>query len=201
VSGSGKVGFAAGLCVGLLVGSRSGRGLYDKSAATASALMHDPRVRQGATTAAHRAGEAGSAAVGVAARQVKRVRGSDEDEDERDTRDASMTGSGMGMRSGKSSDEARAAARAAGARDASSGMDSRHAAPAASTSSARGKGMANGEPMGGHERSHGHGHHGHGHGTDSAPSAQPRQTGMADGKAEGKTGNGKRDASKDERAD
>lgn len=191
MSGSGKVGFAAGLCVGLLAGSRAGRGLYDRSAATASALMHDPRVRQGATTAAHRAGEAGSAVANAAARQVKRVRGSDEDEDERDTRDASMTGAGMGMRSRKHSrDEAKAAARAAGARDASSGMGT--AQQAGATSSARGKSMSGDEATAGHGH-HGHGHHGHGHGErPSAPSAQPRQTGMSDSK---------RNAAKDERAD
>ncbi|WP_034264946.1 hypothetical protein [Actinospica robiniae] len=174
MSGSGKVGFTAGLCVGLLVGSRAGRGLYDKSAATANSLMHDPRVRQGATTAAQKAGEAGTIMAGAAARQVKRVRNGHEAEDERDTRDASATESGMGMRSGgkNEGEDARAAAKAAGARDASKGMGSMGAkqpAGAAHSDSAH--------------SSHGHGSkHGHGadHRSSSNASAQPRQTGMTD---------------------
>lgn len=68
---SAKLGFAAGLAVGLLVGSRAGRGLYDRSVATASAVVHDPRVRSGATSVVHKAGSAGSSAAGAAARKVK----------------------------------------------------------------------------------------------------------------------------------
>jgi len=205
VSGSGKVGFAAGLCVGLLVGSRSGRGLYDKSAATANSLMHDPRVRRGATTAAQRAGDAGTAMAGAAARQVKRMRNGNEAVDEQDTHDASAAESGMDMGSGKMDmhsgkgdrDDARAAARAAGARDASAGMGSmggKHPTPADAAAASR--------------SGHGHGHKHGGHGADrssssssgssnasksSNASAQPRQTGMADG--------GMGDSARDERAD
>ena len=183
MSGSGKVGFAAGLCVGLLVGSRSGRGLYDKSAATANSLMHDPRVRRGATTAAQRAGEAGTMMAGAAARQVKRVRNGHEAEDERDTLDASAADSGMGMRSGgkDEGDDARAAARAAGARDANKGMgrmESMQPAGAAHSGSAH-----SGH---GHGNKHGHGGDHRGSGSSNSAntanaSAQPRQTGMTDG--------------------
>jgi len=67
----GKLGFTTGLAVGLLAGSRAGRGLYDKSAATATAVVNDPRVRQGATTALHKAGDAGSSVAGAAARKIK----------------------------------------------------------------------------------------------------------------------------------
>ena len=67
---SAKFGFAAGLAVGVLAGSRAGRGLYDRSAAAASAVVHDPRVRSGASTALHRAGSAGSTVAGAAARKV-----------------------------------------------------------------------------------------------------------------------------------
>ena len=68
---SAKLGFAAGLAVGLLAGSRAGRGLYDRSASAASAVVHDPRVRSGATSALHKAGSAGSSVAGSAARKVK----------------------------------------------------------------------------------------------------------------------------------
>jgi hypothetical protein len=68
---SAKLGFAAGLAVGLLAGSRAGRGLYDRSASAASAVVHDPRVRSGATSALHKAGSAGSSVAGSAARRVK----------------------------------------------------------------------------------------------------------------------------------
>ena len=68
---SAKLGFAAGLAVGLLAGSRAGRGLYDRSASAASAAVHDPRVRGGATSVLHKAGSAGSSVAGSAARKVK----------------------------------------------------------------------------------------------------------------------------------
>jgi hypothetical protein len=68
---SAKLGFAAGLAVGLLAGSRAGRGLYDRSASAASAVVHDPRVRGGATSVLHKAGSAGSSVAGSAARKVK----------------------------------------------------------------------------------------------------------------------------------
>jgi hypothetical protein len=67
---SAKLGFTAGLAVGLLAGSRAGRGLYDRSAAAASTVVHDPRVRQGASTAVHRIGSAGSTVAGAAARKI-----------------------------------------------------------------------------------------------------------------------------------
>ena len=67
---SAKLGFAAGLAVGVLAGSRAGRGLYDRSAAAASAVVHDRRVRSGASAALHRAGSAGSTVAGAAARKV-----------------------------------------------------------------------------------------------------------------------------------
>ena len=67
---SAKLGFAAGLAVGVLAGSRAGRGLYDRSAAAASAVVHDQRVRSGASAALHRAGSAGSTVAGAAARKV-----------------------------------------------------------------------------------------------------------------------------------
>ena len=67
---SAKLGFAAGLAVGVLAGSRAGRGIYDRSAAAASAVVHDPRVRSGASSALHRAGSAGSTVAGAAARKV-----------------------------------------------------------------------------------------------------------------------------------
>ena len=66
-----KLGFAAGLMVGVLAGSRAGRGLYDRSAAAATAVVHDPRVRSGASAALHRAGSAGSTVAGAAARKVR----------------------------------------------------------------------------------------------------------------------------------
>jgi hypothetical protein len=78
---SAKLGFAAGLAVGLLAGSRAGRGLYDKSAAAASAVVKDPRVRSGASNALHKAGDAGSSVAGAAARRVKN-RGKADGEDE-----------------------------------------------------------------------------------------------------------------------
>ncbi|HTJ72508.1 MAG TPA: hypothetical protein VL551_33530 [Actinospica sp.] len=78
---SAKLGFAAGLAVGLLAGSRAGRGLYDKSAAAASAVVRDPRVRSGASTALHKAGSAGSSVAGAAARKVKNRGTSDGDGD------------------------------------------------------------------------------------------------------------------------
>lgn len=68
---SARLGFAAGLAVGLLAGSRAGRGLYDRSASAASAVVHDPRVRSGATSVLHKAGSAGSSVAGSAARKVK----------------------------------------------------------------------------------------------------------------------------------
>jgi hypothetical protein len=68
---SGKLGFTTGLAVGLLAGSRAGRGLYDRSAAAATAVVNDPRVRRGASTALHKAGSAGSSVAGAAARKVK----------------------------------------------------------------------------------------------------------------------------------
>ena len=67
---SAKLGFAAGLAVGVLAGSRAGRGIYDRSAAAASAVVHDPRVRSGASSALHRAGSAGSTVAGAAVRKV-----------------------------------------------------------------------------------------------------------------------------------
>ena len=67
---SAKLGFAAGLAVGVLAGSRAGRGVYDRSAAAASAVVHDPRVSSGASAALHRAGSAGSTVAGAAARKV-----------------------------------------------------------------------------------------------------------------------------------
>ena len=67
---SAKLGFTAGLAVGLLAGSRAGRGLYDRSAAAASAVVHDPRVRQGASSALHRVGSTGSTVAGAAARKI-----------------------------------------------------------------------------------------------------------------------------------
>jgi hypothetical protein len=68
---SAKLGFAAGLAAGLLAGSRAGRGLYDRSAAAASAVVHDTRVRRGASTALQKVGNAGSSVAGAAARKVK----------------------------------------------------------------------------------------------------------------------------------
>jgi hypothetical protein len=68
---SAKLGFAAGLAVGLLAGSRAGRGLYDRSVSAANSVVHDPRVRNGATSALHKAGDAGSSVAGAAARKVK----------------------------------------------------------------------------------------------------------------------------------
>ena len=67
---SARLGFAAGLAVGVLAGSRAGRGIYDRSASAASAVVHDPRVRSGASAALHRAGSAGSTVAGAAARKV-----------------------------------------------------------------------------------------------------------------------------------
>jgi hypothetical protein len=67
---SAKLGFAAGLAIGVLAGSRAGRGLYDRSASAASAVVHDPRVRSGASAALHRAGSAGTTVAGAAARKA-----------------------------------------------------------------------------------------------------------------------------------
>ena len=78
---SAKLGFAAGLAVGVLAGSRAGRGIYDRSAAAASAVVHDPRVRSGASAALHRAGSAGSTVAGAAARKVTGRGAGDADSD------------------------------------------------------------------------------------------------------------------------
>lgn len=79
-----KLGFTAGLTVGLLAGSRAGRGLYDRSAAAATAVVHDPRVRRGASTALHKAGSASASVAGAAARKVKHRGDGDGDEAEAD---------------------------------------------------------------------------------------------------------------------
>ena len=42
----GKILFAAGLAVGYVLGTRAGREQYDKMAAAASKLWHDPRVQR-----------------------------------------------------------------------------------------------------------------------------------------------------------
>lgn len=100
---SGKLGFTAGLAVGLLAGSRAGRGLYDRSAATASSVVNDPRVRRGASTALHKAGCAGSSVAGAASRKVtQRVRGEagEHDGDGGDGRDDG-TSDGAGSRDGR----------------------------------------------------------------------------------------------------
>lgn len=97
---SAKLGFAAGLAVGVLAGSRAGRGLYDKSAAAASAVVHDPRVRSGASSALHRAGSAGSTVAGAAARKVtgkgKGPKEEGEGEGEGGGEGGSRTGAGSG---------------------------------------------------------------------------------------------------------
>lgn len=68
---SAKLGFAAGLAVGLLAGSRAGRGLYDRSTAAASAVVNDPRVRSGASSVLNKAKTEGSSMAGAAVRKVK----------------------------------------------------------------------------------------------------------------------------------
>lgn len=79
-----KLGFTAGLAVGLLAGSRAGRGLYDRTAAAATSVVHDPRVRRGASTALHKAGDAGSTVAGAAARKVHHHGDEGEDHEEDD---------------------------------------------------------------------------------------------------------------------
>jgi hypothetical protein len=84
---SAKLGFTAGLAIGLLAGSRAGRGLYDRSAATAQAVVNDPRVRRGASTVLHKAGAAGSSVAGAASRKVtQRGRGEANEQDGDDGR-------------------------------------------------------------------------------------------------------------------
>jgi len=91
---SAKLGFAAGLAVGLLAGSRAGRGLYDRSASAASAVVHDPRVRSGATSALHKAGSAGSSVAGSAARKVKGRGKADAEREEGETSEGVEGGEG-----------------------------------------------------------------------------------------------------------
>lgn len=96
-----KLGFTAGLVVGLLAGSRAGRGLYDRTAATASTVVNDPRVRRAASTALHRAGSAGSSVAGAASRKVAhRGRGEADEHDGDEGRDDG-TADGAGSRNGR----------------------------------------------------------------------------------------------------
>ncbi|HEX4788920.1 MAG TPA: hypothetical protein VH372_10695 [Actinospica sp.] len=97
---SAKLGFTTGLAVGLLAGSRAGRGLYDRAAAAATAVVNNPRVRRGASTALHKTGEASSSVAGAAARKVKQ-RAHNDDTDAEPGAGASAAGachSGGGFR-------------------------------------------------------------------------------------------------------
>lgn len=109
---SAKLGFTAGLAVGLLAGSRAGRGLYDRSAATASSVVNDPRVRRGASTALHKAGAAGSSVAGAAGRKVtQRGRGeADEQGGDGGRDDGTADGAGSGDGRGRAGDRRRGVA-------------------------------------------------------------------------------------------
>jgi hypothetical protein len=69
----GKAGFIGGTVVGLLVGSRIGRGLYDRVAGGTAALAKNPRVRRSAGTAGGKAAETAKNLSAGAAEQAKQV--------------------------------------------------------------------------------------------------------------------------------
>ena len=98
---SAKMGFTAGLAVGLLAGSRAGRGLYDRSAAAATSVVNDPRVRRGASSALHKAGSAGSAVAGAAARKVRHHGETDGEASESEGGDGAAGGRGTSKGKGK----------------------------------------------------------------------------------------------------
>jgi hypothetical protein len=66
-----KASFIGGALIGLLVGSRIGRALYDRVSATAASLARNPKVRSGASNAGDRAAHAAKSASTTAAHQVK----------------------------------------------------------------------------------------------------------------------------------
>ena len=201
---SAKLGFAAGLAVGVLAGSRAGRGLYDRSAAAASAVVHDQRVRSGASAALHRAGSAGSTVAGAAARKVTgtgRV--------EKKGEEGSGSGSGGDGGSGSGSGRGRGGGRgrigeSAGGSDA--GVESRvrmKRLMGGVRSHRHGGGDGDGEGSG--ARGHGFGRHwshsalsnhsqvNHSHAGVSAPSVQVRPKGDAEGVKGGGSGGGSGD--------
>ena len=70
----GKFYFAAGAVVGLLTGSRLGRGLYDRTAKAAGAVAGNTTVRQGVTSAGERAVDAAKSAGGGLGHKVTELR-------------------------------------------------------------------------------------------------------------------------------
>jgi hypothetical protein len=69
----GKAGFVGGTLVGLLVGSRIGRGFYDRVAGGAATLAKNPSLRRGAGAAGGKAAEAAKSLGAGAAGQAKQV--------------------------------------------------------------------------------------------------------------------------------
>lgn len=69
----GKAGFVGGTLVGLLVGSRIGRSLYDRVAGGAGALARNPAVRRRAGAAGGKAAETAKSLSAGAAEQAKQV--------------------------------------------------------------------------------------------------------------------------------
>ncbi|HEY3868309.1 MAG TPA: hypothetical protein VGM10_08150 [Actinocrinis sp.] len=69
----GKAGFVGGTLVGLLVGSRIGRGLYDRVSGGAAALAKNPTLRRSAGTAGGKAAEAAKSLGAGAAGQAKQA--------------------------------------------------------------------------------------------------------------------------------
>ena len=103
----GKIYFAAGAVVGLLTGSRLGRGLYDRTAKAAGALAGNPTVRSGVTSAGGRAVDAAKSAGGGVGHKVSELRRhaaekhaerSIGNEDEREMTDAEAADAAAGRR-------------------------------------------------------------------------------------------------------
>jgi hypothetical protein len=65
----GKLLFVLGLALGYVLGSRAGRGSYDRLKSRAERIAHDPRVQQGV----HDAGEFVKENAPVAAAKIKDV--------------------------------------------------------------------------------------------------------------------------------
>jgi len=70
----GKIYFAAGAVVGLLTGSRIGRGLYDRAAKAAGVVAGNTTVRHGVAAAGGRAADAAKSAGGGVGHKVTELR-------------------------------------------------------------------------------------------------------------------------------
>jgi hypothetical protein len=99
----GKIYFAAGAVVGLLTGSRLGRGLYDRAAKSAGAVAGNETLRQGVASAGEKAVDAAKSAGGGVSHKVSEIRqhvadkhaGEDEDEREQAEEGDGVVGSGV----------------------------------------------------------------------------------------------------------